>query len=208
MHGIWRKSVEEIHTAYWNQTGVTLHPVVVYYKKNGETQHKSYVVVSDEMSHSPITVPSLTFRMLSILLHSSVETKMNVTAFIFEEVVYLKKVMGVLNDILLTSYSFVGHSFCCTTETIAWPFPVANFKIISTSPNTIQRVYKQYEEIKRLKENLPTNHLLVQMDFAENYSCKSVEEIQTAYWNQSGVTLHPVVVYYKKNGETFSFPSL
>jgi hypothetical protein len=28
----------------------------VYYKKNGETQHKSYVVVSDEMSHSPSTV--------------------------------------------------------------------------------------------------------------------------------------------------------
>jgi hypothetical protein len=49
-----------------------------------------------------------------------------------------KKVMGVLNDILLTSYSFVGHSFCCTTEAIAWPFPVANFKIIPTSPNTIQ----------------------------------------------------------------------
>jgi hypothetical protein len=45
----------------------------------------------------------------------------------------------------------------------------------------VNRVYKQYEEIKRLKENLPTNHLLVQMDFVENYSCKSVEEIQTAY---------------------------
>jgi hypothetical protein len=59
----------------------------------------------------------------------------------------------------------------------------------------VNRVYKQYEEIKRLKENLLTNHLLVQMDFAENFSCKSVEEIQTAYWNQTGVTLHPVVVY-------------
>jgi hypothetical protein len=49
-----------------------------------------------------------------------------------------KSEVFVLNDILLTSYSFVGHSFCCTTEAIAWPFPVANFKIISTSPNTIQ----------------------------------------------------------------------
>jgi hypothetical protein len=57
----------------------------------------------------------------------------------------------------------------------------------------VNRVYKQ---------NLLTNYLLVQMDFAENYSCKSVEEIQTAYWNKIGVTLHPVVVYYKKNGET------
>lgn len=62
----------------------------------------------------------------------------------------------------------------------------------------VNRVYKQYEEIKRLKDNLPTNHLLVQMDFTEIYSCKSVDEIQTAYWNQTGVTLHLVVVYYKK----------
>lgn len=45
-------SVEEIQTAYWN------HPVVVYYKKNRETQHKSYVV-SDEMSHSPCTVHAI-----------------------------------------------------------------------------------------------------------------------------------------------------
>jgi hypothetical protein len=29
------------------------------------------------------------------------------------------------------------------------------------------RVYKQYEEIKRLKENLTTNHLLVQRDFCK-----------------------------------------
>lgn len=35
------------------------------------------------------------------------------------------------------------------------------------------------------------------MDFAENYSCKSVEEIQSAYWNQTDVTLHPAVAYYK-----------
>lgn len=57
--------------------------------------------------------------------------------------------------------------------------------------------HKQYQEIKRLKENLPRNHLIVEMDFAENYSCKSVEEIQSAYWNQTGVTLHPVVAYYR-----------
>ena len=32
------------------------------------------------------------------------------------------------------------------------------------------------------------------MDFAENYSCKSLE----AYWNQQSVTLHPIVVYTRK----------
>lgn len=67
----------------------------------------------------------------------------------------------------------------------------------------VERVRKQYEEIKKLKENLPPNHLLVQMDFAENYSCKSVEEIQSAYWNQTGVTLHPAVAYFKDDkGDT------
>ena len=38
------------------------------------------------------------------------------------------------------------------------------------------------------------------MDFAENFSCRSMDEIQTAYWNQTGVTLHPIVVYYMQNG--------
>lgn len=35
------------------------------------------------------------------------------------------------------------------------------------------------------------------MDFTENYACKSIEEIQSAYWNQCAVTLHPVVIYFK-----------
>ena len=35
------------------------------------------------------------------------------------------------------------------------------------------------------------------MDFAENYSCKSLEKVQSAYFNQTSVTLHPVVVYHK-----------
>ena len=39
------------------------------------------------------------------------------------------------------------------------------------------------------------DHVLVQMDFAENYGIKEMEEIQSAYWNQESVTLHPVVMY-------------
>ena len=37
------------------------------------------------------------------------------------------------------------------------------------------------------------------MDFAENYACRSSEEIQSAYVNQTGVMVHPVVVYYKQD---------
>lgn len=61
----------------------------------------------------------------------------------------------------------------------------------------VSRIKHQYSEMKKLKENLPDNHCIIHMDFSENYSCKSVQEIQSAYWNQTSVTLHPVVVYYK-----------
>ena len=65
----------------------------------------------------------------------------------------------------------------------------------------VDRVREQYSQIKKLKENIQENEVIVQMDFAENFSCRSLDEIQTAYWNQTSVTIHPVVAYYRKNGE-------
>ena len=61
----------------------------------------------------------------------------------------------------------------------------------------VERVTAQYEQIRYLKQNLPAQHVLVHMDFAENYSCKSLDEVQTAYWNQTSVTLHPIVCYFR-----------
>lgn len=46
-----------------------------------------------------------------------------------------------------------------------------------------ERVTNQFREVKYLKENLPNGHVIVQMDFAENYTCRSFEEVQSAYWN-------------------------
>lgn len=66
----------------------------------------------------------------------------------------------------------------------------------------IERVHKQYKAVKMMKEKLPTTHVIVQMDFAENYCCQTLEEIQSAYWNSSAVTLHPTVLYRRNsNGE-------
>ena len=61
----------------------------------------------------------------------------------------------------------------------------------------IERVKNQYNQVKRLKEILPNNNVLVQMDFEEDYKCQSQDEIQSAYWNTTQVTIHPAVVYYK-----------
>lgn len=62
----------------------------------------------------------------------------------------------------------------------------------------VNRVKEQYSQVRDLKANLPNDEMILQMDFAENFSCRSLNEIQTAYWNQSMVTLHPVVAYFKE----------
>ena len=62
------------------------------------------------------------------------------------------------------------------------------------------RAKEQYEQIKQLKINMPSSHVIAQLDFAQNYSCQALEEVQSAYWdNSEQVTLHPVVFYYKSN---------
>ncbi|CAC5370822.1 unnamed protein product [Mytilus coruscus] len=63
----------------------------------------------------------------------------------------------------------------------------------------INRVRNQYHALQDLKANLPRNHTIVQMDFAENFNCKTADEVQSSYFNKCYVSLHPVVVYYKVN---------
>ena len=61
----------------------------------------------------------------------------------------------------------------------------------------VKRVKHQYEELRKLRENLAPGNVVVWMDFAENYICSSFEEVQSAYWNASMVSLHTMVVYYR-----------
>ena len=65
----------------------------------------------------------------------------------------------------------------------------------------VSRVKEQYSQARNLKENLKDDEMFLHMDFAENFSCRSLNEIQTAYWNQSMVTLHPIVAYFRDGRE-------
>lgn len=66
----------------------------------------------------------------------------------------------------------------------------------------VERVSTQYTQIRTLKQTLPAHEMVVQLDFAENFSCRSHEEVQSAYFNMTSVTLHPTVVYWKnENGD-------
>ena len=44
---------------------------------------------------------------------------------------------------------------------------------------------EQYEQIKQLKIKMPSSHVVAQHDFAQNYSCQALEEVQIAYWDNS-----------------------
>ena len=69
----------------------------------------------------------------------------------------------------------------------------------------ISRTAAQLREQEYLKENLPPNHVYIHMDFAKDYRCRSQNEIQSAYWSLTQVTIHPVVMYYKtQNSEESS----
>ncbi|XP_060579551.1 uncharacterized protein LOC132736439 [Ruditapes philippinarum] len=63
----------------------------------------------------------------------------------------------------------------------------------------VHRVKCQYQELKANKESLQNDEAFIQMDFAENYTCRTADEVQTAYWSLTSVTLHPVVIYFKKD---------
>ena len=54
--------------------------------------------------------------------------------------------------------------------------------------------------LKQQKENLGENDVIVLVDFAENYKFLVQDEIQGYHWNKTQCTLHPVVVYSKKDG--------
>lgn len=83
--------------------------------------------------------------------------------------------------------------FCSGVET--------EFKDFCEHKNRVSAQFGQFKDMKENLKDLP-EHVIIQMDFAENYSCQTMEETQSAYWNIYMVTLHPVVIYFNNgNGE-------
>ena len=58
----------------------------------------------------------------------------------------------------------------------------------------------QSQYMKTLKANMmtPLEDLILQGDFAENYSYVVQDEIQSFHWENKQATLHPFVAYYLK----------
>ncbi|KAJ1522002.1 hypothetical protein ONE63_002324 [Megalurothrips usitatus] len=60
---------------------------------------------------------------------------------------------------------------------------------------------EQAAYLKTAKEELGDDEVLTICDFAENYTCIIQDAIQSYYWSQAQVTLHPFCSYFKENGE-------
>ena len=67
----------------------------------------------------------------------------------------------------------------------------------------VMRLKNQYTQLRHLKDILPDRDITIQMDFAEDYRCRSQQEVQSAYWSPEQVTIHPIVFYYKEGGKLF-----
>ena len=52
--------------------------------------------------------------------------------------------------------------------------------------------------VNELKASIPDGHVIIHMDFAENFAFCVQDSIQGFYWDNSQVTVHPVVVYCRR----------
>lgn len=56
---------------------------------------------------------------------------------------------------------------------------------------------QQSEAFKEARDFIRVNEVLIQVDYAENYSCKFQHEIQSAHWSQKLVSIFTAVAWYR-----------
>ena len=91
---------------------------------------------------------------------------------------------------LSTDYSAI-HSLCDPAEIFANNFVDAIKKLKEHHFLSM----KQEKNYKEELENLPLGHLLIEMDFAENYVFKTQDSIQHNYFINRQATIHPCVIH-------------
>ncbi|XP_062571004.1 uncharacterized protein LOC134233020 [Saccostrea cucullata] len=55
----------------------------------------------------------------------------------------------------------------------------------------------QQNQFSQLLKRVPSNWVVLNMDFSENYACLNQNEVQSAHWGHNNVTIHPTVAYYR-----------
>ena len=58
---------------------------------------------------------------------------------------------------------------------------------------------KSYEEDKQEALMKKSNTVMIQVDFAENYTCAAQDEVQSAHWKQNQINLFTSVLRFREN---------
>ena len=72
-------------------------------------------------------------------------------------------------------------------------------------PSFLEHVFVKRQQPRIFKEkieHLTEEEAVVQVDFAENLSCKYLGEVQSAHWSQDQVTLFTVAIWTKSGAKT------
>lgn len=64
----------------------------------------------------------------------------------------------------------------------------------------------QYKMESMMADDLPMDQCLVVMDFSENITLQSQDEIESAHWTQKQVTLHPIFIVRHAHDSTVEKP--
>ena len=68
----------------------------------------------------------------------------------------------------------------------------------SIYPANTFRASWQHEQMSACIKNLKDDQVIMIMDFAVNFKCSFQNEVQSAYFDQNMVTIHPMMCYYEK----------
>lgn len=72
---------DSVQSHHWSKEAVTIHPYVIYYKKENKTAHHNFVIISEANKHNATAVNLFNKRMLNYLIQN--HGKENVKKLIF-----------------------------------------------------------------------------------------------------------------------------
>lgn len=90
---------------------------------------------------------------------------------------------------------------CVTKKTSLLDFMADYTKDLETLPSHVFRAEWQHHQVKLCIDTLSNDEACLCMDYAESYQCRFQGEVQSAFFYQNTVTIHPMMAYYTQEIE-------
>ena len=68
-------------------------------------------------------------------------------------------------------------------------------ELLKSFPSHQFRASWQHEQLERLLDNLPPNHISCIHDYSENYSCNYQNEVQSCYYSKTRASIHVTILH-------------